>query len=103
MSCSLTSDAESAADGLTRWTPSSKKARHGFVTVARDNCGNIASLTMPALSSTFFHFFFTLLHPLRDERHFALVEISAIPQVKPCPDCPPVWSRFRNMVVNPRE
>src|SRR5580704_718504 len=37
-----------------------------------------ASLTMPALSSTFFAFFPTLLHPLRDERHFALVEISAI-------------------------
>src|ERR1039458_978375 len=34
---------------------------------------------MPALSITFFHFFPTLLHPLRDERHFALVEISAIP------------------------
>jgi hypothetical protein len=44
-----------------------------------DRCCNIASLTMPALSSTFFHFFSTLLHPLRDERHFALVEISAIP------------------------
>jgi hypothetical protein len=27
----------------------------------------------------FFRFFSTLLHPLRDERHFALVEISAIP------------------------
>jgi hypothetical protein len=25
------------------------------------------------------YFFSTLLHPLRDERHFALVEISAIP------------------------
>ena len=33
---------------------------------------------MPALSSTCFCFFPTLLHPLRDERHFALVEISAI-------------------------
>jgi len=33
---------------------------------------------MPALSSTFFRFFSTLLHPLRDERHFAFVEISAI-------------------------
>jgi hypothetical protein len=46
------------------------------------SCRNRASLTMPALSSTFFHFFHffpTLLHPLRDERHFALVEISAIP------------------------
>jgi hypothetical protein len=25
------------------------------------------------------YFFSTLLHPLRDERHFALVEISAVP------------------------
>jgi len=25
------------------------------------------------------YFFSTLLHPLRDERHFALVEINAIP------------------------
>src|SRR5262249_2147469 len=37
---------------------------------------NIASLTMPALSSTFLH---TPLHPLREERHFALVEKLAMP------------------------
>ena len=35
-----------------------------------------ASLTTPAVSSTFFS---TLLHALREERHFALVEIRAIP------------------------
>jgi len=34
------------------------------------------SLTTPAVSSTFFS---TLLHALREERHFALLEISAIP------------------------
>src|SRR5215472_16504751 len=28
------------------------------------------------------NFFSTLLHPLRDERHFALVEISAIPNLR---------------------
>jgi len=31
----------SRPDGLTRWTLSSKKARHGFVTVARDDCRHV--------------------------------------------------------------
>src|ERR1700735_2801738 len=54
------------------------RTRHFRDRYSDDFC-YIASLTMPALSSTFFRFFPTLLHPLRDERHFALVEISAIP------------------------
>src|SRR5215468_8763809 len=40
------------------------------------DCCKIASLTMPALSSTFFR---TPLHPLREERHFALFENPAMP------------------------
>src|SRR5215469_7105875 len=38
--------------------------------------GYIASLTTPALVK---HFFSTPLHALREERHFALAEIGAIP------------------------
>jgi len=60
--------------GLTFLTPDD--TRHIAADLIGDN--KQASLTMPALSSTFFAFFPTLLHPLRDERHFALVEISAI-------------------------